>query len=66
MAVTTRNVMETEQAYSMLSALLGMAFARVLVPLYFLAGAVLKIIDASPTHLPTALIKWAGAAGIDL
>ncbi|MCD4749736.1 MAG: hypothetical protein K8R59_10220, partial [Thermoanaerobaculales bacterium] len=42
------------------------AFARVLVPLYFLAGAVLKIIDASPTHLPTALIKWAGAAGIDL
>lgn len=44
----------------------GVALARVIVPLYFALGAVLKLVDASPTHLPAALIKWSGAAGIDL
>jgi len=40
--------------------------ARVLVPLWFLTGAVLKLVDLSPTHLPAALIKWVGALGVDL
>jgi hypothetical protein len=40
--------------------------ARVLVPLWFAAGAVLKLMDLSPTHLPAAMIKWCGGLGIDL
>jgi hypothetical protein len=40
--------------------------ARVIVPLWLLTGAVLKLVDLSPTHLPVALIKWAGALGVDL
>jgi len=40
--------------------------ARVVVPLWFLAGAVTKLVDPSPTHLPAAVIKWAGALGVDL
>jgi hypothetical protein len=37
-----------------------------LVPLWLTIGAVLKLIDLSPVHLPAALIKWCGALGIDL
>jgi len=40
--------------------------ARVIVPLWLLTGAVLKLVDLSPTHRPAALIKWAGALGVDL
>jgi hypothetical protein len=40
--------------------------ARVIVPLWLLTGAVLKLLDLSPTHLPAALIKWAGTLGVDL
>jgi len=45
---------------------IAVALARVLVPLWLAAGAVLKLMDLSPTHLPAALIKWCGEAGIDL
>ena len=45
---------------------MAVLLARVVVPLWLLTGAVLKLMDASPTHLPVALIKWAGSAGIDL
>jgi hypothetical protein len=41
-------------------------FARVLVPLWLATGAVLKLIELSPAHLPAALIKWCGGLGIDL
>jgi hypothetical protein len=44
----------------------AVAIARVLVPLWLTTGAVLKLMDLSPTHLPAALIKWCGALGIDL
>ncbi len=40
--------------------------ARVIVPLWLFIGAVLKLVDLSPTHLPAAIIKWAGGAGLDL
>ena len=40
--------------------------ARVVVPLWFFTGAVLKLIDLSPSHLPAALIKWLGGNGVDL
>jgi hypothetical protein len=40
--------------------------ARVLVPLWLGIGAVLKIIDGSPSNLPTALVKWLGGNGLDL
>lgn len=45
---------------------IAVLLARVVVPLWLLAGAVLKLMDASPNHLPVPLIKWAGSAGIDL
>lgn len=44
----------------------AVALARVVVPLWLLAGAVLKLVDSSPSHLPAALIKWMGALGVDL
>ena len=45
---------------------MAVALARVVVPLWLLAGAVLKLADASPSHLPAALIRWMGALGVDL
>jgi hypothetical protein len=44
----------------------AVTLARVVVPLWLLAGAVLKLADGSPAHLPAALIKWLGALGVDL
>ncbi len=44
----------------------AVVLARVVVPLWLLTGAVLKLVDLSPTHLPAALIKWAGILGVDL
>jgi hypothetical protein len=44
----------------------AVALARVVVPLWLLAGAVLKLVDSSPSHLPAALIRWMGALGVDL
>lgn len=49
-----------------MSATVAILLARVVVPLWLLVGAVLKLADASPTHLPVALIRWAGALGVDL
>ncbi|MEE4274019.1 MAG: hypothetical protein V2I67_20245 [Thermoanaerobaculales bacterium] len=40
--------------------------ARVAIPLWFFIGAVLKLIDGSPSNLPVALVKWLGALGMDL
>jgi len=40
--------------------------ARVAIPLWFFVGAVLKLIDGSPSNLPVPLVKWLGAAGMDL
>lgn len=44
----------------------AIVIARLLIPLWLGAGAVLKIIDGSPSNLPAALVKWLGGAGIDL
>jgi uncharacterized membrane protein YphA (DoxX/SURF4 family) len=45
---------------------IAVLIARVLVPLWLALGAVLKLMDMSPAHLPAAMIKWCGALGIDL
>jgi hypothetical protein len=45
---------------------IAVAFARFVVPGWFAVGAILKLVDLSPTHLPAALIKWCGGLGIDL
>lgn len=66
MAVTTEAMLETTDEISSLAGTIGVVLARVIVPLYFGLGGILKIVDASPTHLPAVLIKWAGAGGIDL
>jgi hypothetical protein len=39
---------------------------RFVVPLWLFTGAVLKLMDMSPTHLPAAIIKWVGGIGLDL
>jgi len=44
----------------------AVVLARVVVPLWLLAGAVLKLVDSSPRHLPVALVKWLGGLGVDL
>lgn len=44
----------------------AIVLARVVVPLWLLTGAVLKLADGSPRHLPVALIEWLGPLGIDL
>jgi hypothetical protein len=45
---------------------LAVVVARVVVPAWFAAGAILKLVDLSPTHLPAAIIKFCGVLGIDL
>jgi hypothetical protein len=45
---------------------LAVVLARVIIPLWLGTGAVLKLIDGSPSNLPAALIKLCGALGIDL
>jgi len=39
---------------------------RVVIPLWLGIGAVLKLIDGSPSNLPAALVKWFGGNGVDL
>jgi hypothetical protein len=39
---------------------------RVVVPLWLLTGAVLKLLDGSPSNLPTSLVKLLGGSGVDL
>jgi hypothetical protein len=45
---------------------IAVVLARVVVPLWLFAGAVLKLMDLSPTHLPAALIKWLGSLDFNL
>jgi len=45
---------------------IAVILTRAAVPLYLFSGAVLKLADGSPTHLPAALIKWLGAFDVDL
>lgn len=44
----------------------AVALARVVVPTWFFLGAVLKLVDMSPSHLPAAVVKWCGGLGFDL
>jgi hypothetical protein len=44
----------------------AIALARIVLPLWFLSGAVLKLMDSSPSHLPVPIIKGAGVLGLDL
>jgi hypothetical protein len=45
---------------------ISVVIARVVVPLWLALGAVLKLVDLRPTHLPAAIISWLGGNGIDL
>ena len=56
----------TLESTSGVAGAIAVALARVVVPLWFGVGAVLKLMDLSPTHLPAAMIKWCGALGVDL
>jgi hypothetical protein len=39
---------------------------RVVIPLWLGTGAILKLMDGSPSNLPAALVKWLGGLGVDL
>jgi hypothetical protein len=45
---------------------LAVFLARVLVPGWLLVGAILKLMDGSPSNLPVSLVKLCGGLGIDL
>jgi len=45
---------------------LSVLLARVVVPLWFGIGAVLKLVDGSPSNLPAVLVRWFGGVGLDL
>lgn len=64
--MTQETMVDKIDSGSSLGVSIGVVLARVIIPLYFGLGAVLKMVDASPTHLPAALIKWTGSAGVDL
>ncbi len=64
MATSTLNGRDLSDAG--LRSALAVLTARVIVPLWILAGALTKLASGSATDLPAALIKWAGSAGIDL
>lgn len=55
-----------QQQNSRTAGRIAVLLARVIVPLWLAAGAVLKLADLSPSHLPAAIIKWTGALGLDL
>jgi hypothetical protein len=57
---------EYQESATRVAGTLALALARVVVPAWLAAGAVLKLIDLSPSHLPAALIQWVGGNGIDL
>jgi hypothetical protein len=40
--------------------------ARGAIPVWLGLGAVLKMLDGSPSNLPAALVKWLGGLGLDL
>ena len=44
----------------------AVVLARVIIPVWLGIGAVLKILDGSPSNLPAALVKWLGGLGMDL
>ena len=60
------NHTDSERTTGSVGGTTAVALARVVVPLWLTMGAVLKLVDLSPTHLPAAMIKWCGALGIDL
>ena len=64
MAMAVRS--ETQEMTTGVAGTVAVALARVVVPLWLATGAVLKLIDLSPAHLPAALIQWLGGNGIDL
>ena len=39
---------------------------RAVIPLWLGIGAILKLLDGSPSNLPAALVKWLGGNGTDL
>jgi hypothetical protein len=45
---------------------LAVIIVRIVIPLWLGVGAVLKLVDGSPSNLPTALVKWLGGNGTDL
>ena len=44
----------------------AIVLTRVVIPLWLGIGAVLKLIDGSPSNMPAALVKWLGGNGMDL
>jgi hypothetical protein len=63
---TTSTVNESDLTEAGLRSTVSVLTARILVPLWILAGALTKLASGSAADLPAALVKWAGAAHVDL
>lgn len=58
---------EVQKEHEMaLKGTLAVILARVAIPLWLLTGAVLKLIDGSPSNLPASVVTWLGGLGVDL
>ena len=66
MAAQTGRIDAEAGKSSLLLGTAGVIVTRVLVPLWLLSGAVLKLLDGSPSNLPSVLVKALGGSGIDL
>lgn len=55
-----------EDGPGILRSSVAILLARVIIPLWLGIGAVLKIMDGSPSNLPAAMVKWLGGLGVDL
>jgi hypothetical protein len=64
--MATSTVNGTDVSEAGLRSTMAILVARVIVPLWILVGAVAKLSSGSASELPAALVKWAGAANIDL
>ena len=56
----------SQEAASGAAATFAVVLARAVIPLWLFTGAVLKLLDGSPSNLPAALIKWLGGLDVDL
>jgi hypothetical protein len=56
----------SDKTSNTLGGTIAVVLGRVVIPLWLAVGAVLKMMDLSPAHLPAAMIKWCGGLGFDL
>jgi len=59
-------IQTNDHSSSSLRSTAAVLIARVVIPLWLGTGAVLKLLDGSPSNLPAAIVKGLGGNGLDL